>query len=212
MAQITEPRFGGASIPAPEVFEQARRSNPAWVQIFESAYKEFASGPENVGTYADPTADGATIQQTWLVFTLFGIEMYCLLAGSLRPECTDKISRLVKCKASQLADHLKAIQTNEGSIGVTVAYHDGETGHCITVMSYDEDRDRFIYHDPWPERSLARKGKQRGGGGSPAGGQPLERHNRGNRAGRLRCLCVSPPVGKDSGSGFRHELQRLEGD
>jgi hypothetical protein len=30
-------------------------------------------------------------------------------------------------------------------------------GHCITIHNYDRESDRFIYHDPWPERSLLAK-------------------------------------------------------
>jgi hypothetical protein len=158
MPNNSNPRFSGVpATPAPEVFERARSSNPEWYQILEQAYAQFAARPENAGIYADPKGGGATIEQIWLVHTLFGIEPYCLLARPLPAAATQRISRLVNCKAAQISDALKAIQAAEGEVNVPLAYHDGKTGHCIRITAYDSERDRFIYHDPWPERSLLAK-------------------------------------------------------
>lgn len=155
MSGDAEPRFGGVpATPAPEVFEQARRNNPEWFRLIERAYEQFVALPENAGIYADPKGGGATIQQTWLVLTLFGIEPYCLLARPLPAASTQRISRLVNCKASQIIEALRTIQAADGEVSVPLAYHDGRTGHCINITRYDSGRDRFIYHDPWPERSL----------------------------------------------------------
>jgi len=152
-----EPRFGGSPvIPPPEVFEKARENQPPWYKALAQAYEQFVADPENA-VYADPKGRGATIQQTWLVFTLFRLEMYCLLARPLPAASTERITRLVNCSTSDLIDVLKQIHVATGSIAVTVAYHDGKTGHCITVHAYDAQRDRFIYQDPWPARSLLAK-------------------------------------------------------
>jgi hypothetical protein len=158
MSNDAEPRFSGMpTTPAPEVFEQARRNNPEWYQLIERAYAKFAALPENAGIYADPKGGGATIEQIWLVLTLFGIEPYCLVARPLPAASTKRISRLVNCKATQIIEALKTIQTANGEVNVPLAYHDGKTGHCIRITDYDSARDRFIYHDPWPERSLLAK-------------------------------------------------------
>lgn len=155
MPDDANPRFSGVpATPVPEVFERARSSNPGWYQIVEQAYAQFAARPENAGIYADPKSGGATIEQIWLVHTLFGVEPYCLLARPLPADSTRRIARLVNCKAAQIVEALKAIQAAEGEVNVPLAYHDGRTGHCIRITAYDEARDRFVYHDPWPERSL----------------------------------------------------------
>lgn len=158
MPENAEPRFSGApASPAPEVFERVRRDNPAWYQIIERAYAQFAALPENAGIYADPKAGGATIEQIWLVHTLFGVEPYCLLARPLPAASTRRISRLVNCTSAQVVEALKVIQAADGEVNVPLAYHDGRIGHCIRITAYDGERGRFIYHDPWPERSLLAK-------------------------------------------------------
>jgi hypothetical protein len=147
--------FGGVpAIPSPEVFANARKNNPPWYQLLEKAYGQFATLPENVGVYADPKAKGATLEQAWLVFTLFGVEPYCLLARKMPQTQTSKITRLVPSTAEQVIDTLKKIQSAEGSIHLSTLHFDGKTGHNILITSYDEERDRFIYHDPWPLESL----------------------------------------------------------
>jgi hypothetical protein len=158
MPENSEPRFSGVpTTPPPEVFERARRNQPVWYRILESAVSQFAARPENAGIYAAPGAGGATVQQIWLLFTLFRIEPYCLLARPLPAASTQLIRRLVNCTPVQLVEALKSIQAAEGDIKVSLAYYDGKTGHCIRVTAYDSVRDRFIYHDPWPERSLLAK-------------------------------------------------------
>lgn len=158
MPDVAEPLFAGApTIPAAEVFERARRSNPPEFQLLARAYEQFVKRPENAGIYADPTAGGATVQQMWLFFTLFRIEPYCVLVRPLPAESTQRIGRLVTCTPRQLIEMLESIQKADGEIVVMLAYHDGTTGHCITIKAYDAVRDRFIYHDPWPERSLLAK-------------------------------------------------------
>jgi hypothetical protein len=155
----SEPRFGGSPvIPPPEVFAQARENWPAWYKILRKAYEQFAADPKHAGVYADPSkGSGATIQQIWLLFTVWGTQPYCLLARPLPAASTERITRLVSCSPADLIETLKQIHTATGSIGVNVAYHDGKTGHCIMVYAYDVGRDRFIYHDPWPARSLLAK-------------------------------------------------------
>ncbi len=171
MPDPAEPRFSGVPTnPAPEVFERARSNNPAGYRILERAYAQFAALPENAGVFADPKAGGASIEQIWLIHTLFGVEPYCLLARPLPTASTRRISRLVNCRAAQVVDALKAIQAAEGAVNVSLAYHDGKTGHCIRITAYDVARDRFVYHDPWPGRSLlARENNPAGVDAQPDG-------------------------------------------
>jgi hypothetical protein len=82
---------------------------------------------------------------------------YWRLARPLPAAATQRISRLVNCKAAHIIDALKTIQAAEGEVNVPLACHDGKSGHCIRITAYDRERDRFIYHDPWPERSLLAK-------------------------------------------------------
>jgi hypothetical protein len=147
--------FGGLpGIPPAEVFANARKNNPPWYQALEAAYEKFATRPENVGIYADPKGKGATVEQAWLVFTLLGVEPYCVLAHPVPQNQTARITRLVRSTARQLVDALQAIQRAAGKIQASTLHYDGKTGHCITVQSYDQQRDRFVYHDPWPLKSL----------------------------------------------------------
>ena len=151
----SEPRFGGSPvIPPPEVFADAREKQPAWYRLVAHAYERLAADPTRAGVHADPRGRGATIQQMWLVFTLFRIETYCMLARPLPVASTERITRLVTCTPAELTGVLEQIHAATGSIGVTLAYHDGKTGHCITVTAHDPRRGRFVYHDPWPARSL----------------------------------------------------------
>ncbi len=147
--------FGGVPItPSQEVFAKARANNLPWYQVFEQAYAQLAQRPENTGLYADPKGNGATIEQIWRLFTLFEVETYCILAQSLPDDHLSGIKRLVKCTRGELIQKLQRIQELEGQINVTTLHHDGTTGHCIRLTAYDKMRDRFIYHDPWPEKSL----------------------------------------------------------
>lgn len=158
MAQQIEPLFGGtARVPPPEVFENARRNNPVWAQVLEEAYAQFATRPEANGRYADPKGAGATVQQMWLFYTTLGVYPYCVLAASLPPSSTEQITHLIQSSPEQLTDALVTLQRVEGNGSTHVGVYDGVSGHAINIESYDEARDRFIYHDPWPERSLLAK-------------------------------------------------------
>src|SRR5687768_6657686 len=87
--------FGGVpAIPAPEVFENARKKQPLWLQVLEKGYETFAARPENVGILADPKGKGATVEQVGLFFsTLVGYQPYCMLA---RPVPQEQITRLTR--------------------------------------------------------------------------------------------------------------------
>ena len=147
--------FGGVpGIPGPEIFEAARKNNPPWIQALETAYEKFATLPENVGIYADPKGKGASVEQVWLVFALFGVAPYCLLARPVPQEQLTRISRLKRLTAKEIVECLKEIQLAEGEINASTLHYDGRTGHCIRITSYDCERNRFIYHDPWPLNSL----------------------------------------------------------
>jgi hypothetical protein len=144
---------GAPSIPPPEVFAEARKSNPLWVQLIEEAYEKFAALPENKGIYAD-FEKGATLEQVWLFFTTMRQEPHCLLARPLPKEQVSRITRLTNHSPAEVIGMLKKLQRSDDSINAVTCHYDGRTGHCIRVTSYDGTRDRFIYHDPWPARSL----------------------------------------------------------
>ena len=160
MESDSEPTFGGMpTIPAPEVFERAQQNNPDWYKILYDGYKKFAQRPENAGIYADPESGaGATVQQIWLLHTaMSGIEPYCVLAKTLPATATQRVTRVVNCSAQELVQWLIKVQQADKRVVAALAYYDGKMGHCINLKSYDHERDRFIYHDPWPERSLLTK-------------------------------------------------------
>ncbi len=147
--------FGGVpAIPPPEVFENARKNNPPWYQLMEKAYEALVARPENADILADLKGKGATLEQAWLVCTLFGIEPYCLLARPVPTEQIKRITRVVQYSAEQLIQALIKIQSATEQINAETLHYDGKTGHCIRIIAYDKERDRFIYHDPWPQRSL----------------------------------------------------------
>ena len=148
-------RFGGTpEIPAPEVFERARRNQPPWFRALSEAYKKLAQSPESGGLYADPEGQGATPAQIWRVFTLFGVETYCVLTRKMPDDQTEGIRRLEHRTPEQLVEMLRKLQSLSEGVNVTTLHYDGATGHCIRITSYDPQRDRFIYHDPWPADSL----------------------------------------------------------
>jgi hypothetical protein len=148
-------RFGGTrAIPDLEVFARARRDNPIWYQVLEEGYKRLAQSPENRGVYPDPEGQGATPEQVWRIFTLFGVETYCVLTRKMPDDQVKGIGRLERRSPEQLVDMLRKLQSVSGEINVTTLHYDGGTGHCIRITAYDPQRDRFIYHDPWPAESL----------------------------------------------------------
>jgi hypothetical protein len=155
MPQESPVLFGGVpTTPSPQVFENARKNNPAWYQVLEKAYATFAARPENAGVYADPKGKGATLEQVWLSFTLYGLEPYCLLARPVPAQQIGRITRVVRQTPAELVQALMRLRDDAGAINATTLHYDGKTGHCIRLTAYDAGRDRFVYHDPWPERSL----------------------------------------------------------
>ncbi len=148
--------FGGTPvIPPPEVFENARKNNPFWYQLIEAAYAKLAAQPAMAGILPDPKAKGATVEQIGMVCSLFtGIEPYCVLARAVPKAQIAGLNRVIKYSSDRVVEMLKKIQYKEGMICATTLHHDGKTGHCINVKQYDKTRDRFIYHDPWPMKSL----------------------------------------------------------
>jgi hypothetical protein len=103
--------------------------------------------------YPDPEGQGATPEQIWRVFTLFGVETYCVLTRKMPDDQIKGISRL-EHRSPQLVEILRKLQSISGEINVTTLHYDGATGHCVSLTTYDPQRDRFIYHDPWPADSL----------------------------------------------------------
>jgi hypothetical protein len=157
MPDVSAIRFAGGgspAVPPPEVFERARASHPLWMRLLESAYEKLATSPESEGRYADPKGQGATVVQVWRFLALFGREPWAVVAHELPPEQTEGITRLVQSSPARVVQILKAMQALQDHVNAVTLHFDGQTGHCIRITSHDTIRDRFTYHDPWPERSL----------------------------------------------------------
>jgi hypothetical protein len=147
--------FGGAVIPPPEVFAQAEAGNPTWYKVFSAAYDQLAARPDNEGKYARRDGKGATIAQTARLFELVGIVPYFILTRRLPDAHVAALERLERRSPRELTRLLARLRQAEGQLGgITALYHDGATGHCIRLTDYLPDEDRFVYHDPWPARSL----------------------------------------------------------
>lgn len=156
MGGSSEILFGGIlETPSQDVFDAARARWPLWVERFYAGYKEFAARPENVDVWPQPGEKGATVEQVGLFQTyVFGTECYCVLARPMEDSNHARLHRVVRCSPLEAVDTLKEIQSKSGHITASTLHYDGHTGHTVLIREYDEGRDRFVYHDPWPAKSL----------------------------------------------------------
>ena len=160
-----EIHFGGGGvpdIPPPEVFAAARAAWPQDYKLLRAALDEFTSRPENKGLYPDPEK-GTTLAQYWRFFTLFGIEMHCVLVRELPKSSTDPIPGLEKQSPEGLIALLKRLDRLDGFLCVPTLEFDGRTGHCIRLTRFQPPSERFVYHDPWPADSLLTEGSNMAG-------------------------------------------------
>jgi hypothetical protein len=78
----------------------------------------------------------------------------CLLAAGKPSVATEAIERVIKANPKELTKTLSNILSLGSNVAVPVLYHDGNIGHCITLLKYNAETSRFTYVDPWPETSL----------------------------------------------------------
>jgi hypothetical protein len=155
MNENNEILFGGAIRSIPKIPEfKVSEGRAQWFVLLEEAFIKFTSYEENRRLYGDPNK-GATLEQAWRTNGLFtGKEPVCLLATGKPAVPTDAIDRVVKLSPKQLTEVLAEMFKLFNKLAFVMFYHDGNMGHCITLLGYDSDTSRFIYHDPWPETSL----------------------------------------------------------
>jgi hypothetical protein len=147
--------FGGVpNVPGPEVFAKVQEGWAPEVKAFRAAYEQFARDPRSKGLYPDLGGKGATIEQIWNYMTIFGVEPYCFLARPMPADQIQGIRRLEQCSPQELIKSLARLGGYYAKMSVVTLIYDGSFGHCIYLKAHAPDRDRFIYFDPWPARSL----------------------------------------------------------
>lgn len=157
MKPQAEIRFGGVPIaPSDEVFANIRANWPLRTKILNAALDQFRANPKNEGLLP-PAGAPATLEQVWNLFWILGVAYppYCLLSAEQPEVPTGRIEKIIKMSSAQLVEALKSIGLKEHDLrNIELLHYDGSTGHCITLKRYEPERDRFIYHDPWPLDSL----------------------------------------------------------
>jgi len=150
--------FGGYGPSPPKIPEfKPGEGPPTDSTILQAAFSKFTSTDEQKKLYGDPQK-GATLEQAWRTQGIFsGKWPVCLLAAGRPLVATNEINPLVKMNPKQLVDTLSDILTMYHPSAAVIMYYDGNIGHAITLLRYDVDTSRFIYHDPWPGVSLLNK-------------------------------------------------------
>jgi hypothetical protein len=147
--------FGGyGPLPAktPEFTKPEGRA--AWVEILEQALLQLTSSDEGKQLYGDPRK-GATLEQAWRTSGIFtGKWPVCLITIEQPVVATGEIEPLIKMTSSQLAGTLAELFETSEKAAFQLLYYDGHMGHSITLLEYDPQASRFLYHDPWPGDSL----------------------------------------------------------
>ncbi len=130
---------------------------PIWVGVIEGAIFKLTSTEEGKHLYGDPQKGIITLEQAWRVSGLItGKLPVCLLAtGKLaQPVEIRRAKKLKEMDPQQLVSTLADILKLSDNTAVQVFYLDGKIAYSITLLKYDANTSRFIYHDPWPEGSL----------------------------------------------------------
>jgi len=150
--------FGGYG-PSPRKIPEfkPREGPPTEFTILEDAFIKFTSTDERKKLYGDPQK-GATLEQAWRTQGIFtGKWPVCLLAAGRPSVATNEINPLVKMNPKQLVGSLSEILTKYHPSAAVIMYYDGNIGHVISLLKFEADTSRFIYHDPWPGFSLLDK-------------------------------------------------------
>jgi hypothetical protein len=125
-----------------------------WYQIIEQALFQLTSTEEGRAKYGDPNK-GATLEQAWRAqFLVTGCNAVCILASERPSVPTAGIPKTVLMPTSQLVQTLARAYASLPRLGVQTFVFDGRVGHCITLLDHDPSTSSFVYHDPWPGRSL----------------------------------------------------------
>src|SRR5215210_982766 len=149
-------RFGGAIPVGTQSVEVRDPSGKLqWWQILEQAFLQLTSTEEGRAKYGDPNK-GATLEQAWRAqFALAGIQQVCLLATNGRPpRRTADIPQTVRLPPPQLVETLARLFTASSTAVQTFVLLDDRNGHCVVLLGHDPSTRSFVYHDPWPGRSL----------------------------------------------------------
>jgi hypothetical protein len=158
---LEEIRFGG-SLPAAHPlkvapFRKKEGANNVF-DILEQAFFKLVATDEGKAQYGDPEK-GATLEQAWRASGLFtGKLPVCLLATGKPSVPLSAIDRVIRMNPRQLVDAVRALMRLSARPAIQTFYHDGNIGHCITLIGWDENTDRFRLIDPWPDFSLLSKG------------------------------------------------------
>lgn len=125
-----------------------------WVELIEEAFVKLTSTDEGKQLYGDPEK-GATVEQSWRANSLLtGKLPVCLLSTDQPPVATSAIDRVVKMNSKEVVNTLVDLFEMKEKMAFPSLYYDGHLGHAITLLKYDKEASRFIYHDPWPDYSL----------------------------------------------------------
>ncbi|THA23364.1 hypothetical protein [Streptomyces sp. A1547] len=139
----------------PQIDETVARAvpRPLWLEVIEAAFGKLTSTEEGCELYGDPQRGGGTLEQGWRVFGLLcGAQPVCLLAAG-RPEVpTAAIHRVISFSPGDLLGLLARALTALGAGNIPVNVYDGRAGHCVNLLGVEDES--FIFHDPWPGRSL----------------------------------------------------------
>jgi hypothetical protein len=149
---MTEILFAGLGDPAVAVATPVE--NPPWFQAQEREFQDLTATEEGSRLYGDP-ARGATLAQVWRTHAwLNGYFPVCLLvAGRDRELSTSAIAEKYIEEAGRVLELLHHGFTLADHIFFQTLVYDGRSGHAIRLVG-SEDSDTFIFHDPWPGRSL----------------------------------------------------------
>lgn len=157
MSDTEQILFGGVgALPArvAEFKKPKPGDRPLWVEVIEEAFCKLTSTEEGKRLYGDPEK-GATVEQAWRTNGLLtGKFPVCLLSTDKPSVPTDAIERVVKMTSKELVGVLTELFGMGERLAVPILYHDGHMGHSVTLIEYENDAGRFIYHDPWPGHSL----------------------------------------------------------
>ena len=174
MEQPNEICFGGIAAPVPAKDEVSNTSSSnvvisgdkitvtvedpthklQWWEILEKAFVQLTTTEENRELYGDPNR-GATLEQAWRAqFLVTGMFQVCLMASGRSAVPTAAIRRTVMFTPSDLVQTLARAFTLDSRFACMTFVFDSHMGHCITLLGHDPSTSSFVYHDPWPVRSL----------------------------------------------------------
>jgi hypothetical protein len=156
-------RFGAGSSTAalPRNEEEFQRlyadklaARPTWVKVLQAKADRLRATPDGRATYGEPTR-GATLPQAWRMhFAMTDHFKVCLLARGRASTPTDGIPKVVLIAPSDLTSALARGFAEVEDFSAQLFVYDGRAGHSVRAQGHDPAAGTFLYHDPWPGRSL----------------------------------------------------------